>query len=93
MMPLFRPMMAACVRSLASSFDKNALDSALDGIFSHTELIGNLLVRVPGGDEAQHDHFGRCQGLIADMLGDLERDLWRQTPFAGMDRSDRVQQI
>ena len=65
----------------------------LDGVLRDAELIRNLLVRVPGRDEAQHDQFGRCQRLIADMLSDLERRLRRQTPFASMDRSDGVQQI
>ena len=74
-------------------FRKDALDSPLDRVLRDAELIGNLLVRVPRGDEAQHDHFGRCQGLIADVLSDLERCLRRQTPFAGMDRSDGLQQI
>ena len=58
-------------------FRKNALDSALDGVFRNAELIRNLLVRVPGGDEAQHADFCRRQGLIGHMLRDLERGLGR----------------
>ena len=67
-------------------FRKDALDSALHGVLRDAELIGNLLVRVPGRDEAQHHQFGRCQRLIADVLSDLERRLRRQTPFASVDR-------
>ena len=74
-------------------FRKNALDSPFDGVLGDAEVIRNLLVRLPGGDEAQHDEFGRCQRLIADMLSDLERRLRRQTPLASMDRSDGLQQI
>ena len=48
MIPLLRPMIAACVRSLASSFDKNALDPPLDRVLGDAELIRDLLVRVPG---------------------------------------------
>jgi hypothetical protein len=55
------------------------------------KLIRNLLVRFAGGDEAQHDDFCCGQGLIAHVLGDLERDLWRQAPLSSMDRSDRLQ--
>ena len=61
-------------------FRKNALDSALDGVFGHAELIRNLLVRVPGGDEMQHCDFCWSQGLVGHVLGDLERDLGRKTP-------------
>jgi hypothetical protein len=67
-------------------FRKNALDAPFDGVFCDAELIGNLLVRVPVGDQAQHHQFGRCQRLIADVLSELERRLRRQTPFASVDR-------
>jgi hypothetical protein len=93
MMPRLTAMIAACARSLASSFRKNALDSPFDRVLGDAEVTRNLLVRLPGGDKAQHDQFGRCQRLIADMLSDLERRLRRQTPFASMDRSDGLQQI
>ena len=55
---------------------KNALNSLLHGVLRYGELIRNLLVRVAGGDEAQHDDFC-CQGQITHMLGDLERELGR----------------
>ena len=58
-------------------FRKNALDAPLDGVLRDGELIRNLLVRVPGGDETQHKDLCWCQRLIAHMLGDLERDLGR----------------
>ena len=72
-------------------FRQNALDSPFYGVFRNTKLIGNLLVRVPVGDQAQHSDFCRREGLIAHVLGDLERDFGRQTPLAGVDRSDRLQ--
>jgi hypothetical protein len=52
---------------------------------------GGGSVRVPGRDEAQQDDLRRRQALITGMLGELERDLWRQAPLAGMDRSDGVE--
>jgi hypothetical protein len=91
MIPRFRPMIAACVPIVGVQLRQNALDTSLDGVLGDVELIGNLLVRVPGRDEAQHDHFGRCQRLIADMLSDLESRLRRQTPLSNMDRPDRLQ--
>ena len=54
-------------------FRKDALDPPLDGVLRNVELIPNLLVRVSGRDEAQHDDFGWCQGLIIHVLGDLAR--------------------
>ena len=93
MIPLFRPMIAAWVRSLASSFDRMLLTRPLIVSSVTCELIRNLLVRVSGGDEAQHDDLCWSQGLIAHMLGDLKRHLCRQTPLSGMDRSDRLQQV
>jgi hypothetical protein len=54
---------------------KNALHAALDGVLGDAELIANLLIGISGGDEPQHREFCRGQGLIADMLRDLELDL------------------
>jgi hypothetical protein len=54
-------MIAACVRSLASSFRKNALDSALDRVLGNRELIRDLLVRVAGGDQTQYGDFRWCE--------------------------------
>ena len=51
---------------------KNALDSPLDRVLGNGELIRNLLVRIPGGDQAQYDDFCWGQGLITHMLRDLE---------------------
>jgi hypothetical protein len=75
MIPLFRPMIAACVRSLASSFARMLLTRSFTVSSVYGELIRNLLVRVAGGDEAQHDDFCWRQGQITHMLGDLEREL------------------
>ena len=48
---------------IGTEFRKDAFHSALDGVLRDAELIGDLLVRVPGRDESQHDHFGRCRRL------------------------------
>ena len=42
---------------------KNALDATLDSVFGDGELIRDLLVRIASGDEPQHDHFSRREGL------------------------------
>ena len=48
-------------------FCENALDPSFDRVLGDAEVSPNLLVRLPLGDEAQHNQFGRCQRLIADM--------------------------
>ena len=60
-----RPVVRAQLR-------KNVLDSPFDGVFCNAEVICNLLVRVPVGDQAQNSDFCWCEGLIAHMLGDFE---------------------
>ena len=80
---------------------KNALNSLLHGVLRYGELIRNLLVRVAGGDEAQHDDFccvrarsltcwatwNESSGELAG-LGDREHPGWRGSIF---DSPGRVQ--
>ena len=47
-------MVTAWVRSLAPSLDDIFADMTLDPGFADRELIGNLLVGIPRGDQAQH---------------------------------------
>ena len=56
-----------------AQFRKDALDSTLDGFLGDGELIGNLLVRIPGCDQTQNKDFGWCQRVIRRMLGYLVR--------------------
>jgi hypothetical protein len=48
-----QPMIAACVRWLASSFERMVLTRPLDPVLRGAELIHDLLVRVSGRDETQ----------------------------------------
>jgi hypothetical protein len=63
MMPRFSAIVAACVRSLAPSLE-DVPDAALDRFLGDRELIGNLFVGVPGGNQAQDIDFVFGLGVI-----------------------------
>ena len=62
MIPRLMPIMAAWVRSLAPNLERMFFDSALDGFFGDGELIGNLFVGIPGGNQTQYAQFPRGSG-------------------------------
>ena len=54
---------------VGAQFGEDVLDSPLDSLLGDRELIGDLLVGVSGGDQAEHVDFCRRQGVIGRMLG------------------------
>ena len=84
MIPRFRPIIAAWVRSLAPSLERMFSDLALDGFFADRELRGNLFVGIPFGNQPQHTHFCRGQRVIGGMLGKLVGGLGGKRLFPGM---------
>jgi len=67
---------------VGAQFGEDILDSAFDGLFGNRELIGNLFVGIPGGDQTQDRDFRRSQGVIDGVLGELERDLRGTSSFS-----------
>src|SRR6185437_3183439 len=76
---------------VSTQFRKNALDPTLDRFLRDGELIRNLLVRIPGCYEAQDKDFGRRQGVIRRVLGDLVRGFRGKGLLSSMDGADRLQ--
>ena len=52
MIPRFSPIVTAWVRSFAPSLERIFL-TGLYGLFGNRELLGDLLVCIPGGNQAQ----------------------------------------
>ena len=44
-------------------------DAPLDGLFGYGQLIGDLLVRVPGGNQPQDVNFRFGQGVVGGVFG------------------------
>ena len=78
---------------IGAQLGKYALDSTLDGFLGDRELIRDLLVGIPSGDQAQHTDFCRGQGIIRSMLGDFVRGFGRKRLSSGMNGSDRFHEF
>lgn len=66
---------------VGSQFGEDVLDSALDAFFADRELLGDLFVGIPSGNQTQDAYFRRGQGIIGDMLGELKGGLRRKSLF------------
>ena len=74
-------------------FGEDVLDVALHGFFGERQLRGDLLVRIPAGDQSQYVDFSRGQSVIGGVLGDFGGNFRGQTFLAGMDRANRFEQF
>jgi len=70
MNPRFRPMVAACVRSLAPSLER-ILVTSFDCVFGEIELRGDLFIGVAGRDQPQDFDLTLRQNVLAGMFRQL----------------------
>ena len=70
---------------VGAQFGEDVLDSAFDGLFGDRELISNLFVGIPGGNQTQDTDFPWSEGVISGVLGKLVGGLRGKSPFPGMD--------
>src|SRR6516165_5926290 len=67
-------------------------DVAFYACFADRQLIGNLFVGVPAGNQSQHVNFARGQ-VVAWMIHKFYGNLLRYSPLSGMDSSNGFQEF
>ena len=65
----------------------------LDSCFPNGKLIGDFLISIAGANQANHINFARTQLIVGSMLGQLGRNIGRNSFVSGVDTPDRVQQF
>ena len=68
-------------------------DVALDCVLRNGKLAGNRFVRVPGCDQPEHGNLAWGQIVLGGMLSQLGGNLRWDSPLAGMDSTDGVQEF
>src|ERR1700677_1704399 len=82
------------VRSVVcAKFGKDVLDVTLDRFLGNRESIGDQLVCIPAGNQAQHIDFSGGQGVIDRVVGEFSGDLGRNALLASMYSANRLEEF